>query len=206
MGYDFHSSSERRARKPYRCEEGRCTISPGEQYVRVAGVWEGEFYSGRFCRRCTTMRAEAWSAFSWDEDSSPPYGELRSYLRSEECVGNPEAWLDARLAAAAEQKAEGVNAAWRDELKANGVRVPFRFTLEGVAADPEVLAQLGAVEVLIWSGQWSAYWRPNCAGYAAERDEAGRYTFAEAWASTHHCGPEKAIAFELAPITQSLGG
>lgn len=89
---------------------------------------------------------------------------------------------------------------------AHAVRLPFRFDLAAVALDPELLEQLAETPVLIWSGEHRLYWRAERAGYTPDRDRAGRYAFAEAFASTSHCGPEKAIAFELAPTNRTLGG
>jgi alpha-glutamyl/putrescinyl thymine pyrophosphorylase clade 1 len=51
--------------------------------------------------------------------------------------------------------------------------------------------------ILIWSGEHRAWWRPNCQGYTQSIDEAGRYSFADAFEATKHCGPEKKIAFDL---------
>lgn len=49
----------------------------------------------------------------------------------------------------------------------------------------------------IWSDEHRAYWKPNGNGYTVERDLAGRWTIARAYRETRHCGPEKAIRYEL---------
>ena len=50
-------------------------------------------------------------------------------------------------------------------------------------------------EVLIWSGEHNAYWRPRSSGYTANRSEAGIYSFEEAWHATSQCGHKKQIAY-----------
>jgi|KBSMisStaDraftv2_1062788.scaffolds.fasta_scaffold03115_13 hypothetical protein len=52
--------------------------------------------------------------------------------------------------------------------------------------------------VFIWSGEHRLWWRPHYAGYTSKIEEAGIYTFEDAFAHTRHCGPEKKIVFELA--------
>lgn len=49
--------------------------------------------------------------------------------------------------------------------------------------------------VVIYSAEHRAFWRANAAGYAAYEGYAGLYTFEEAWAATHHVGPEKQIFY-----------
>lgn len=57
-------------------------------------------------------------------------------------------------------------------------------------------------QVRIWSNEHRAWWGHKAAGYTAEECKAGVYTFAEAWAHTSHCGPEKAIRFvEALPLS-----
>lgn len=60
-------------------------------------------------------------------------------------------------------------------------------------------AEIGEAQVVIWSGQHRAWWRPNRLGYTTHIEAAGRYTFADACAATRHCGPEKRIRIEPAP-------
>jgi hypothetical protein len=61
-----------------------------------------------------------------------------------------------------------------------------------------VFSPLRGKTVLIWSGEHNAYWGPERRGYY-DKPQAGRYTFLNAHLSTRHCGPEKRIAYELAP-------
>ena len=51
-------------------------------------------------------------------------------------------------------------------------------------------------KVLIFSREHMAYWRAGASGYAPDPVEAGVYDFADAYAHTMHCGPEKRIEFE----------
>jgi hypothetical protein len=55
----------------------------------------------------------------------------------------------------------------------------------------------GDKPVRIYSDQWGAYWRSGRAGYTYQRDEAGTYTFAEAFDATCHCGHEKHIYYQF---------
>jgi hypothetical protein len=53
----------------------------------------------------------------------------------------------------------------------------------------------------IYSDQHRLYWRSGARGYTGSALEAGLYTFWAAYAATAHCGPEKAIAFEILPTS-----
>lgn len=50
-------------------------------------------------------------------------------------------------------------------------------------------------QVRIWSGEHSAWWRPERAGYTVHIESAGIYDFDDAYAATEHCGPEKRIVY-----------
>lgn len=52
-------------------------------------------------------------------------------------------------------------------------------------------------KVHIRSGQWGAWWRPNCRGYTTDIQEAGIYTFKEALEASGHCSIEKKIHYEF---------
>ena len=62
-------------------------------------------------------------------------------------------------------------------------------------ARARVLHDLNGKEVYIFSCEHNAYWRPNRSGYSTDKRGAGIYPFAEAWAATSHCGPEKQIHY-----------
>lgn len=57
------------------------------------------------------------------------------------------------------------------------------------------LNDLNKKQFRIWSGEHMMWWRPGRSGYTTGLDQAGIYTFAEAWAATKHCGPEKQIQY-----------
>lgn len=52
-------------------------------------------------------------------------------------------------------------------------------------------------QVLIFSDQWGAYWRSGRAGYTYKKEDAGIYTFEDAFDATCHCGPEKFIYYKF---------
>ena len=76
------------------------------------------------------------------------------------------------------------------EMIAKPVRIPL-----GEVADV-VVAFYGDDLCLIWSDEWRKWWRPNAHGYTSDREQAGRYTLADAYARTRHCDPSKGIMFE----------
>lgn len=49
--------------------------------------------------------------------------------------------------------------------------------------------------VAIWSREHAAWWRSNGNGYTDDLGQAGKFTFADAYERTKHCGPEKQIVF-----------
>jgi hypothetical protein len=65
-------------------------------------------------------------------------------------------------------------------------------------------AKMAGKLVRIWSGQWSAYWRPPANGYTREIAEAAIYKFEDAWKRSHHCGPEKKIEYHVVATVPPL--
>jgi len=51
--------------------------------------------------------------------------------------------------------------------------------------------------VRIYSEEHRRYWRDEGAGYTSSAVHAGIFSFADAWARTSHCGPEKGIIYEV---------
>lgn len=73
---------------------------------------------------------------------------------------------------------------------------PQGIPLWGAEISGRLMSQVAPLPVLIWSGEHRSYWRPNGNSYTANPATAGRWTFAEAYFATKHCGPEKAISFQ----------
>lgn len=56
--------------------------------------------------------------------------------------------------------------------------------------------------VRIWSAEHGAFWSPGGNGYTVFGAQAGDWDFADAYARTKHCGPEKKIAYyAIAAVT-----
>lgn len=70
-----------------------------------------------------------------------------------------------------------------------------------------IIAERLSGEVMIWSSEHGAWWKPGAAGYTNVADAAGRWSFAHAFDLVSHCGPEKRIFFELAadPEPEAIG-
>ena len=66
---DFNSTRAVRARKPHRCRECGRAIDPGERYWKVAGMWEGDFFTHTDCDHCHAARRIVW-------DAAPDWWEL----------------------------------------------------------------------------------------------------------------------------------
>ncbi len=48
----FSREQRRKARKPHRCGECFRTIAPGEPYIYVSGLMDGDFVVARQCEHC----------------------------------------------------------------------------------------------------------------------------------------------------------
>ena len=80
----------------------------------------------------------------------------------------------------------------------------MKMTLQHLQKNRHKTARFAGKFVYIWSGQWHAWWGPNRSGYTTRMDEAGVYTFEDAWACSSHCGPEKKIVYETIPLDYSI--
>ena len=67
-------------------------------------------------------------------------------------------------------------------------------SLEDVKANRELI---GNQTVLIWSGEYKAWWKNEYSGYTNHRNLAGRYSFRDAFENTCQCDPSKGILFEI---------
>ena len=82
---EFFSESTPVARKPHRCEESGCRrtrdIAPGTRYVRIAGKFDGDFWTALLCTRCRRAHTRAWKRFNPHHEEGPPFGQLLYWLR-----------------------------------------------------------------------------------------------------------------------------
>ncbi len=70
---EFYEQSTVRARKVHKCGECGLEIPKGDQYLREAGKWDGEFMSFATCLLCVEIR----SAFVCDDEyTAVCFGEL----------------------------------------------------------------------------------------------------------------------------------
>ena len=74
--YDYTPSFFReawhRSKKDHKCCECERQITPGQEYQRVSGVWEGRFLTFKSCERCADLR-EALA-----ETLCTTFGELKN--------------------------------------------------------------------------------------------------------------------------------
>ncbi|MDN6876894.1 hypothetical protein QO209_31000 [Pseudomonas citronellolis] len=57
----FQAKEQRKARCQHLCECCFRIVNPGEQYVKVAGQSEGDFYSAKTCMACDSLIELVWS-------------------------------------------------------------------------------------------------------------------------------------------------
>lgn len=62
---DFNATRVLKAAVPHACEECGRTIMVGEQYERVAAVYEGNFFTNAACLHCAAARRIASSVDDW---------------------------------------------------------------------------------------------------------------------------------------------
>lgn len=73
-GPDVCQSSVRKARKSYRCEECRKTISKGDKYEYFRGLWVGDWQTYRTCLDC--VEARNWLIANDELSDGHVFGEL----------------------------------------------------------------------------------------------------------------------------------
>ena len=71
------------------------------------------------------------------------------------------------------------------------------FELRMFKANPKLKKFLKSKNVLIRSGEWGAYFRPNNMGFTDKSSDAGIFKFTDAFNSTMHCSAEKQISFQI---------
>jgi hypothetical protein len=79
---EFFSQRGVKAAKPHKCIECNGGIYKGEHYYRLAGVWEGDFWSGCQCVECKVLRddCEKREGFEIYGDEAVCFGELYEYI------------------------------------------------------------------------------------------------------------------------------
>tara|TARA_B110001454_G_scaffold54930_2_gene53697 strand:- start:1247 stop:2026 length:780 start_codon:yes stop_codon:yes gene_type:complete len=110
----------------------------------------------------------------------------RYYLLTEE--GALAALSDAVIS---REKAEGIIKPWVPSPVENGM-----LGLESIKENPELKDRFKNMKCRIYSWEWGYYWRMNGCGYAS-KDDAGIYSFEDAYDRTNHCGSEKGIWYEI---------
>lgn len=86
-GYDSDGSCEfydirwPKAKKEHRCEDCNRVIAKGENYQRVAGKFDGEFFAVSTCAVCVEIR-NAFTCTEYDQVGPPP-GELWNDIREQ---------------------------------------------------------------------------------------------------------------------------
>ncbi len=82
---DFNSTRTVTARKEHKCAESHCRrkILPGDKYVRIASVWDGDFFSLKSCVRCERLRRKARKRYGdyFRDGDGIIYGELLNSIR-----------------------------------------------------------------------------------------------------------------------------
>lgn len=103
---DFTSETTHRAAKDHQCQECYDGIKNGDTYTRIAGVFDGSFYSARYCQRCTDAIARAYAdhILEWDEGfdiggfwshvkDAVDYRDWESWNMPKEWTHRLEVWL-----------------------------------------------------------------------------------------------------------------
>ena len=89
MSADFNHEETVTARKAHRCEEsgGGCTkkIRAGDAYTKLAGLFDGDFYSAKLCARCARLYHKVWQREPYSsvcqDDGGPLFGSLLYWLK-----------------------------------------------------------------------------------------------------------------------------
>lgn len=85
----FHHEKMVRAMKEHRCCECGRTITPGERYEKVAGVWDGEFNTYKTCDDCLSIRdsffCDGWGYTSIYEHLYQHICDMKGRI-GEECI------------------------------------------------------------------------------------------------------------------------
>ena len=92
MGYDFHNETLGVARKNYKCEHCAKLIAAGASHTKVAGKFDGEFYSVRVHSDCHQLWGKVFENWG-DPYDGMPYRFSDVFVESGDPIGS-QAELD----------------------------------------------------------------------------------------------------------------
>ncbi len=121
MSYEFWSSKNVKARKPYRCCECSAAIAVGELHNYGAGKFDGYLVDQRLCLNCDLIISEGFNADFWDDEGFP-LTEVRSTLRDEHGIDDAHAWAVERRQARIAKREDEAAATARATRAANEYR------------------------------------------------------------------------------------
>lgn len=85
----FQSVTTHTAHKPHRCNYCRSTIATGTPYLKIAGRWQGDFYSGKGHQDCRALWHRLY--FDWAHDEGMDWNLAEVLTESCERVKAAEA-------------------------------------------------------------------------------------------------------------------
>lgn len=71
MGWDCYTETKPKARKPHRCDQCFQNVDIGELYLRVEGIWEGEFSKYKSHIDCQKVADAIYSQMVQGYDEPP---------------------------------------------------------------------------------------------------------------------------------------
>lgn len=78
MRQSFRSKTEQTAKKAHHCDYCCQKIDPGVRYVKIAGVWEGDFYTLKGHVDCLGLWLELYDTWASDEGMNSDIAEVFS--------------------------------------------------------------------------------------------------------------------------------
>ena len=86
---DFQSVTTHTARTPHRCVYCRSAIAVGASYVKLAGRWQGDFFTGKGHQDCR----ELWNSLfgDWAHDEGMDWNICEVFTESDEIRATQEA-------------------------------------------------------------------------------------------------------------------
>jgi hypothetical protein len=85
-GFDFVFDNKQKARKDHLCGECERTISPGEEYERVFGSWEGSISTHKTCSDCLSVRDAFFCSYAFGQVWSDLKEILSDYNETDDCL------------------------------------------------------------------------------------------------------------------------